>query len=191
MNRNKDVNFIKNYLTTELLEKCNTLYKKFDKTNSNAIPAKDLVIMLRLLDFNPTEKEIKDMLLTIEDPKLVGTPDYSQTFTKEGFISCVSRKARDSDTAEELIAAFKTFDKDDKGVLKESVLRFVLGSQGDNLADDEMDNFIKEAMQFGEIINEEKYVKYVEFAKYLMGLAKPQPVDPGAGKGKGKGKGKK
>jgi Ca2+-binding EF-hand superfamily protein len=188
MNRNKDVNYIKNYISSEFLEKCNTLYKKFDKSNSNAIPAKDLVVMLRLLDFNPTESEIKDMLQTLEDPKLVGTSDYVQTFTKEGFISCVCRKARDSDTADELIASFKTFDKENKGVIKESVLRFVLGAQGDNLADDEMDNFMKEAMQFGEIINEEKYVKYEEFAKYLMGLAKPQPVDPGAGKGKGKGK---
>ena len=62
---------LKNYVKQELIDVCLLLWKKFDKGNTGYIDEKDLVTMLRLLDYNPTEKEIIEMkeMLKSDDPK--------------------------------------------------------------------------------------------------------------------------
>ena len=46
--------------------------------------------------------------------------------TKEGFLVCVCKKSRDPDTIDELLNAFKLFDKEGTGLLEEKELRFIL-----------------------------------------------------------------
>ena len=62
---------LKNYVKQELIDVCLLLWKKFDKQNTGYIDEKDLVTMLRLLDYNPTEREIIEMKdkLKSDDPK--------------------------------------------------------------------------------------------------------------------------
>ena len=75
---------LKNYIKQERIDICNQLWKKFDKGNTGFISEKDLGTMLRLLEYNPTERELiemKEMLKSV-DPQ--GDPEK---ISKEGFFS--------------------------------------------------------------------------------------------------------
>lgn len=176
------INFnIKTYLKQEFIDLCLTLFKKFDKEGKGYVLPANLPIMLRLLEFNPTEREIKDMLDKLEeDPNIP-----KGQITREGFLSCVARKQRDNDSIEELIQCFKLFDPENKGVIEEKVIRYVLSKTGDCLSDLEMDNFMEGAVTFTTLVNDLKYIKYVEYALFLKDLYKPPPAeDPKKKKGK-------
>lgn len=170
---------IKSYLKQELIDVAVNLFKKFDKGKKNAVLVKDLGTMMRLLGYNPTEREIKEMVSKLD-------AEATGVFTKEAFFSCLARKERDSDTIQELTSAFKVFDKENNGKIEEKFLRYILCKIGIGLADDEMDNLMKEAtaMEFVEIVNDVKYVKYENLALHMKGLYNPPDEDP---KNKGKG----
>lgn len=185
---------VKSYLKQEMIDVSLAIFKKFDKGNSGFIDSKDLGNMLRLLDFNPTERELRDMIDKLEEDPL----NPKGQFTKEGFLVCVSKKSRDPDTIDELLNAFKLFDKEGTGLLEEKELRFILqkmswssgeGTVNDGLTDDEMDNFMKEAStMFVQVINDTKFIKYTDFALYLMDMYKPpeEPKDKNSKNAKGK-----
>ena len=170
---------IKSYLKQELIDVAVNLFKKFDKGKKNAVAIKDLGNMMRLLGYNPTEKEIKEMIANLD----IAATGY---FNKESFLACLARKERDSDTIQELINAFKVFDREGNGKIEEKYMRYILCKMGSAINDDEMDNFLKEAtaMEFVEIINDVKFIKYENFALHMKGLYKPPDEDP---KNKGKG----
>ena len=103
--------------------------------------------------------------------------------TKEGYLCCCAKLMRESDNLDELLHCFKLFDKENKGMLSEQTLRYILSGLGDAFTDEEMDNFMKECANFIEVIGEVKYVDYVEFSKYIKDLefkTKPK-VDDGKG----------
>lgn len=167
---------LKNYVKQELIDVCLLLWKKFDKQNTGYIDEKDLVTMLRLLDYNPTEREIIEMKdkLKSDDPKAP-----QDKISKEGFFACVARKERDTDSIEEFLNCFKIFDPNNTGMIEEKTLRYIMCNMGDALSNDEIDNLMKEATnnQFTEIVNEVTYIKYENFAKYLKDLYKPPPKE--------------
>jgi Ca2+-binding EF-hand superfamily protein len=170
---------IKSYLKQELIDVAVNLFKKFDKGKKNAVLIKDLGTMMRLLGYNPTEKEIKEMVSKLD-------AGATGVFTKEAFMACLARKERDSDTIQELISAFKVFDKEGTGKIEEKYMRYILCKMGSGLTDEEMDNLMKEAtaMEFIDVVNDVKFVKYENLALYLKGLYIPPDEDP---KNKGKG----
>jgi calmodulin len=171
---------IKSYIKQELIDVSLALFKKFDKTNSGFIQPKDLGTMLRLLGFNPTEKDLRDMVDKLEDD-----PMNPKGITREGFLTCVARKERDTDSIDELTQSFKIFDPEGKGLIEEKRLRFVLCKTGDGLTDEEMDNLMKEAIPFTQVLNDIKFIKYTEFALFLKDLYQPPPAEDPKKKGKG------
>merc|ERR1711918_325966 len=54
-----------------------------------------------------------------------------------GFLSLMARKMKDTDTEEELIEAFKVFDKDGNGFISAAELRHVMTNLGEKLTDEE------------------------------------------------------
>jgi calmodulin len=164
---------IKSYLKQELIDVAINLFKKFDKGKKNAVLVKDLGTMMRLLGYNPTEKEIKEMVFKLD-------ADGTGFFTKEAFMACLARKERDSDTIQELTSAFKVFDKENTGKIEEKYLRYILCKIGSGLTDEEIDTLLKEAtgMEFVEVINDVKFVKYENLALYMKGLYNPPDEDP-------------
>merc|ERR1712048_496407 len=67
-----------------------------------------------------------------------GTIDFPE------FLSLQARKMRDTDTEEELIEAFKVFDRDGSGFINASELRHVMCNLGEKLTDEEIDEMIRE-----------------------------------------------
>jgi Ca2+-binding EF-hand superfamily protein len=173
---------IKNYLKQEFIDLILLTFKKFDKEGKGAIPSKDLGMILQLLGYNPTKRELNEMMdILEEDPQ-----NPKGLISKEGLIACVARKSRDSDTIDEFIESFKVFDKDNKGIIEEKYLRYILCKTGDIFDEIEIELFMKESIPFQVTQNDSKFVKYVEFAMFLKDLYKPPPAEKGEKKEKGK-----
>ena len=173
---------IKNFIQQEVIDVCFLLFKKFSKDeNFKTVHIKDLGVMLRLMELNPTNKEIEEMVNNLKSPG-----EEKLLLSLEEFLICVARRSRESDTLEELTACFRYLDKEANGKIPEPTLRYYLCNLSDKFENEEMDTFMKEASQFCEIINEIKYVNYPNFVLYLKDQYKPPEEDP-----KGKNKGKK
>lgn len=70
---------------------------------------------------------------------------------------------QDSDTEEELIEAFKVFDRDGNGLISAAELRHVMTNLGEKLTDDEVDEMIREADLDGD-----GHINYEEFVRMMM-----------------------
>ena len=86
-----------------------------------------------------------------------GTIDFPE------FLSLMARKMKDTDTEEELIDAFKVFDRDGNGLISAAELRHVMTNLGEKLTDEEVDEMIKEAD-----IDGDGHINYEEFVKMMM-----------------------
>lgn len=75
----------------------------------------------------------------------------------------MARKMRDVDTEEELVEAFKVFDKDGNGFISAAELRHVMTNLGEKLTDEEVDEMIREADVDGD-----GQINYEEFVRMMM-----------------------
>jgi calmodulin len=60
------------------------------------------------------------------------------------FLTLMARKCRESETEEELKQAFHVFDKDGNGFICAAELKHVMSNLGEKLADEEVDEMIRE-----------------------------------------------
>merc|ERR1719284_2299860 len=79
------------------------------------------------------------------------------------FLSLMARKMKDTDTEEELIEAFKVFDRDEDGFISAGELRSSMMNLGEKLTDAEVDEMIREADMDGD-----GQINYDEFVKMMM-----------------------
>ena len=74
---------------------------------------------MRRMGQNPSEAELQDMINEV-DPDGNGTIDFPE------FLTMMARKMRDTDAEEELEEAFRIFDKDNRGYISSSNLRYLM-----------------------------------------------------------------
>lgn len=87
-------------LDEEMMDQVKKWFDSFDKDKDGQIQTSELGTILRILDFNPTEKELQDMINEV-DPTRTALVDLN-TVNK-----LVERKLHDTDTIEELVEALK------------------------------------------------------------------------------------
>ena len=86
-----------------------------------------------------------------------GTIDFPE------FLTLMARKMKDTDTEEELVEAFKVFDRDGNGLISAAELRHVMTNLGEKLTDEEVDEMIREADVDGD-----GHINYEEFVRMMM-----------------------
>ena len=77
--------------------------------------------------------------------------------------SLMARKMKGTDTEEELIEAFKVFDRDGNGLISAAELRHVMTNLGEKLTGEEVDEMIREAGVDGD-----GPINYEEFVRMMM-----------------------
>ena len=70
---------------------------------------------------------------------------------------------KDTDSEEEILEAFKVFDKDGNGFISAAELRHIMTNLGEKLSDEEVDEMIREAD-----IDGDGQINYEEFVKMMM-----------------------
>merc|ERR1712188_340717 len=143
-------------LTEEQIAEFKEAFSLFDKDGDGTITTKELGTVMRSLGQNPTEAELHDMINEV-DADGSGTIDFAE------FLSLMSKKMKDADSEEELMEAFKVFDKDGNGFISSVELRHVMTNLGEKLTDDEVDEMIREADVDGD-----GQVNYDEFVKMML-----------------------
>ena len=87
---------------------------------------------MRGLNMNPTDAELQDMVNEV-DADGNGDVDLPE------FISLMARKMKAVDGEEELVEAFKIFDRNRNGVIGREELKDVIGVLGETATDEEVD----------------------------------------------------
>ena len=77
--------------------------------------------------------------------------------------ACKVAKWVDTDSEEEILEAFKVFDKDGNGFISAAELRHIMTNLGEKLSDEEVDEMIREAD-----IDGDGQINYEEFVKMMM-----------------------
>jgi calmodulin len=131
-------------------------FEMFDKDKDGTITAKELANVMRSLNQEPTEQELNDMINEV-DIDGNGRVDF------EEFVALMNRRSKETDTEDEVINAFRVFDKDANGLISSSELRHLMTTLGDKLTDEEVDEMIREAD-----IDGDGYINYEEFVRMMM-----------------------
>merc|ERR1712048_659867 len=113
------------------------------KDSDGTITTKELGTVMRSLGQNPTAAELQDMINEVGADGN-GTIDFPE------FLSLMARKMKDTDTEEDLIEAFKAFDRDGSGFISAAELRHVMTNLGEKLTDEEVDEMVREALDDSE-----------------------------------------
>jgi len=131
-------------------------FSLFDRDGDGSITTKELGIVMRQLGQNPTEGELQDMINEI-DIDGSGTIDFNE------FLSLMARKGQDQDIEEELVEAFKVFDRDGNGLISAAELRYVMVNLGEKLTDEEVNDMILEAD-----IDSDGHINFEEFKRMMI-----------------------
>jgi calmodulin len=144
-----------NNLNRDQIEKFKNAFNLFDKEGSGTITFKEVGTVMRSLGLNPMESEIQEILRDFDTGN--GTIDFPE------FLTIMANKIKDIDTEEELISAFKTFDKNGKGTISMKEFRRVCTTLGEKVTDGEIDELIK-VMD----IDPDSDIDYYDFVKMIL-----------------------
>lgn len=108
---------------------------------------------MRSLGLNPTERDLAVMINEV-DSNGNGSIDFPE------FLTMMARKMEDADSEEEILQAFKVFDKDGNGFISAAELRHILTNLGEVLTDEDVDGMIREAD-----IDGDGQINYKEFVR--------------------------
>lgn len=111
---------------------------------------------MNALGFNPTQSELLEMINEVD-------VDGSGKIKFQAFLELYKRKKNDSDSEEDLIEAFKVFDKDGNGIIEASELRHILMNIGNKLSEEEADEMVREVD-----IDGDGLINYHELVKILI-----------------------
>jgi len=75
----------------------------------------------------------------------------------------MAKRFKEGAAEEEVLEAFKVFDKDGRGFISSSELRHIMSNLGDRLTEEEVDTMLNEA-----IAGEEGSLNYSEFVRMML-----------------------
>merc|ERR1712046_180034 len=122
-------------LTANELAKLQEAFSIWDKQQQGYIPFSDFPALWRSIGQNPTEAELKDIIAEND----TGTGHFDPDRFLKICESDNPRWMKDQIRPEQLIEAFRTFDKDGKGTITIPQLRYMIQCLGDKLEDQEAD----------------------------------------------------
>jgi Ca2+-binding EF-hand superfamily protein len=134
------------------------IFEFFDKDKDGQIQSKELDVVLRALNLNPTESELKEMINEI-DPTQTGFINLDSVYL------IAERKMKDTDTLEELVEALKCFDGDKDGKITVTDFRYAMTALGEELDEEMVDDMIKEADN-----DNDGLIDIIEFAKICFNI---------------------
>ncbi|KAL6043378.1 calmodulin-like 3 [Balamuthia mandrillaris] len=145
-------------LSEEQIAEFKEAFSLFDKDSDGKIKASELGTVMRSLGTSPTNAEVKEIL-----SEMGKSANANIDFPE--FLTIMARKLENNGTEEDVIAAFKVFDKDGAGTVSAAEIRHVITNIGETLSPEEADAMLKDAE-----IDGSGRINYYKFAKTLMSV---------------------
>ena len=144
------------YITDQQRKDFQDIFDQFDKDKDGKISAKELENAMVSMGQNPTNEEIKEMMEEVDLNK-DGKIDF------EEFLSLMTRNSPETQTEDEVINAFRVFDKEGNGLISSAELKHIMMTIGDKMTEEEADEMVNEAD-----IDEDGMINYEEFVRMMM-----------------------
>ena len=121
-------------------------FKVFDDDDDGAIDKKELGNVLRSFGQNPTEKEINDLLKSLDSDgtNMLEFDEFVQLMQKTNKIKSMVRKKLNKEQIDILKAEFIKFDDDGDCAIDKKELGNVMKSLGQTCTDDELQRLLKD-----------------------------------------------
>jgi len=143
-------------ITDEKLKEYKVAFEMFDRDKDSLVNAKELGSILKSLGHDCNEIELNSM---IDDVDM----DLDKHINFDEFLTIMNKRSIEIDIEEELMEAFKVFDKDGNGRLEANELRHIMLTLGERLSDEEIEEMINEADSKGL-----GYIDYKDFVKIML-----------------------
>ena len=127
-----------------------------DNNKDGNVTLDELANILKAINISSSDEEIKEIIMELE---LEGNDEINF----ENFVSIVNRRDKDVDNEEEVIKAFKFFDKEENDLININELKNIMLSVGKNISEEEINDMLKEAD-----IDMDGYINYEEFIRSLL-----------------------
>jgi len=144
------------YLPESKLKEFQEAFELYDKDRDGHITIKELTAVLRTTNSDITHDQIQSI---ISQADTTGTGKLNL----EDFVNLMSNYYSELDCEEEVINAFRVFDKEGKGTIPSNELKHVMTTLGDKLTNEEVDEMIREADTNGDGI-----ICYEDFVRAMM-----------------------
>ncbi|XP_011413059.3 calmodulin-like [Crassostrea angulata] len=140
-------------LTEDKIEEYREAFRLFDKDGNGSITTDELITILKNLGQNPTDAEISEIVGEV-DADGNGNIDFPE------FLLLMSKREKDEETDDDLLEAFRVFDRDGDGHISTTELRMVMLNLGEKMSEEEVEHMIEEADEDGDgQVNYEEFVK--------------------------------
>jgi len=144
-----------NNLTEEQVKDLEMAFSLFDDQDLKVIPIKQLRQLMRAVGQNPSDVELQDISAEID-------ADGSGELYLSDFLYIMSQRYENMTTEDEIIAAFRVFDKQGTGFISESEFRHIMKNMGEQMTDDEVEEIIRDADS-----DHEGNIDYVRFVNMM------------------------
>ena len=133
-----------------------TIFENYPKEKKGCLNTIELANILKAINIDASDEEIKEIIkkLDLEDKKEI---NYDE------FITIINSRDRNIDEEEEVLNAFKVFDKDRNGLININELKNIMLNVGNNWSEEEITEMLREAD-----VDMDGYINYEEFVRTMM-----------------------
>ena len=132
-------------------------FQIFDKHGEGTISTKELGTIMRSLGLNPSDEDLKEIIDSFDNEKNNNLIDFNS------FLMIMAKRKNDIDKEEDLLEAFRVFDKENNGKISARELRYVMMSSGEDLNENDIEDMMHEART-----ENEDYIDYYKFVKIML-----------------------
>lgn len=138
----------------EKLDEYKEAFDMFDKDHSGTISVDEIAKIMKNFGNPMSKDEIREMIKDI-DTSGDGELDFDE------FVTLMQRQEVVEDDDDEVLRAFKSFDKDQNGYITNNEFRYILTKLGERFTDQEVDTLFRECD-----LNDDGRLDYEEFIEF-------------------------
>lgn len=143
-------------LTKKQLKEYHEAFNVFDRDSDGELSGKEISTVMRSIGYNPSQIEIQN-LMNKADLNQDGSVNFDE------FCKLMVMQIADTETEEEIIDAFRAFDKEGNGKITVNELIHIMKNLGEPMAQEDIDDMISQSGA-----DKDGNIDYQEFVHRIM-----------------------
>ena len=139
-----------------ILQEYRDAFIMFDIDKDGFITAKELAKVMRSLNHEASDSDVEELFAEVDINR-------NGKICIEEFVALINKRNKETDPEEEVINAFKVFDKEGNGSIASIDLKHLMTTLGDKITEEEIDEMLRDAD-----IDGDGYINYEEFVRMIM-----------------------